>query len=129
MKGGKRAGAARKPGERGVAKATAEWEAYQLAAATRMVTSYRKGRGPDPIVHRFVGMLSALAVPPAAIAKLAGVPLATLEQHFGDALRVGRCLTRAAIITRLYERAIGGNAAALIFLERRTRVPREREQR
>jgi hypothetical protein len=88
-----------------------------------MVRSYRRRGGPDPLPSRLIAMLAALGVTPAAIAILAGVKPEVLEEHFGEAMRVGACLVRAAIVTKMFEAAIGGNAAAIRFLDRRTRVP------
>ena len=128
MRGGIRAGAGRKPGSPNRA-AVARWEAFQLETADRLVSSYPARRpGPDPFPSRAVCMLAAVGLCEAAIARLVGVDVVVLKNSFGKELAHGGARARATFITKVFEKAASGNAAALLWLMKRTEIS-DREER
>lgn len=60
-------------------------------------------------------MLSGFGVPQAQIAVLLGCDPKTLRKHFGHELSVGDAKATAKIAQTLYNKAVGGDTASLIF--------------
>tara|TARA_R110002049_G_scaffold281333_1_gene460850 strand:+ start:14143 stop:14532 length:390 start_codon:yes stop_codon:yes gene_type:complete len=65
-----------------------------------------------------LGQVEAMAgygIPQADIARVVGIDLKTLHKHYRHELDVGSAKATAEVAKTLYEQAIGGNIAALIF--------------
>lgn len=76
------------------------------------------GRPPHaPTDHdrKRVALHAGLGVPIEQIARIVGIAKETLIKHYGDELELGRAQATASIAGKLYERAMKGDVACMIF--------------
>jgi len=75
----------------------------------------RPGHEPNEVMRQTVLMHVALGTTTVDIAKLLGIGVKTLKKHYKEELNFGKAKANASVAGKLYDKAMHGDTAALIF--------------
>ena len=70
---------------------------------------------PTDVLRAIVSRSSGLGLPHESIGHLIGVDDKTLRKHYREALDAGKASAHAAVASTLYDKAVAGDNACLIF--------------